>query len=451
MAQYHQVLWSEGLFVTQHHFQQRDRYFDKDVGFRVESAMPFFYGVSQLTIDADAIANKMVTLQEFEGTLPDGTTVRIPKVDEPPPTRSLEEAFSPTESVLGVYLGLPVERPGLPTARMGGEGRAVQTRYAREFTNIPDMVTGEGEREIAYAKKELQILFSTDDLNEYDCLRIAEIVRNPDGVMELRKSFVPSATAIGASGYLKDWVKGLLEQCSAKSDALAEKVRQRTPQMADFTGSDMPNFLLLHTINSAIPALAHFYNHPHAHPVEVFGVMARLAGALCTFSNEMKANDLPVYNHNDLSGCFAELERRLRGLLEMVVQARYVKIPLTQKQPTLFEGSIANPEILASGQFYVGVAADIPENKLITEFPLHGKIISPDKIELLIQKNLPGVGLVYVAHPPAALPVKAGMSYFRLENKGDRWDFICQANAVSIYGPPALFPSLMVELMAVEG
>jgi type VI secretion system protein ImpJ len=353
--------------------------------------------------------------------------------------------------VLGVYLGLPVERPGLPTARMGGEGRAVQTRYSREFTNIPDMVTGEGEREIAYAKKELQILFSTDDLNEYDCLRIAEVVRNPDGVMELRKSYVPSATAIGASGYLKDWVKGLLEQCSAKSDALAEKVRQRTPQMADFTGSDMPNFLLLHTINSAIPALAHFYNHPQAHPVEVFGVMARLAGALCTFSNEMKANDLPVYNHNDLSGCFIELERRLRGLLEMVVQARYVKIPLTQKQPTLFEGAIANPEILASGQFYVGVAADIPENKLITEFPLHGKIISPDKIELLIQKNLPGVGLVYVAHPPAALPVKAGMSYFRLENKGDRWDFICQANAVSIDGPPALFPSLMVELMAVEG
>lgn len=451
MAQYHQVLWSEGLFITQHHFQQRDRYVDKDVAFRVHSAVPFSHGVSHLSIDADAIANKMFTLQEFDGTLPDGTTVRIPRVDEPPPTRSLEAAFAPTESALGVYLGLPVERPGLPAVRMGGEGRAVQTRFVREFATIPDMVSGEGEREIAYARKELCLLFSTDNLNEYDCLKIAEVVRNAEGIMELKRTFVPTATAIGASPYLKNWVKGLLEVCSAKSDALAEKVRQRTPQMADFTGSDMPNFLLLHTINSAIPTLAHFYRHPQSHPAVVFGAMAWLAGALCTFSNEARAHDLPVYDHDNLGGCFTDLERRLRVLLEMVVQARYVKIPLTQKQPTLYEGAIANPELLERGEFYLGLSADVAENKLITEFPLHGKIISPDKIELLMQKNLPGVGVVYVAHPPAALPVKAGMVYFHLENRGDRWNFICQANAISIYGPPANFPGLAVELLVIEG
>jgi len=451
MAQYHQVLWSEGLFVTQHHFQQHDRYVEEDIAFRIRSSTPFSYGVSQLTIDLDAIANKMFSVREFDGTLPDGTTVRVPRVDEPPPPRSLEEAFAPTDSVLGVYLGLPVDRPGLPAVRMGGEGRAVQTRYVREFTNIPDMVSGEGEREVAYLRKELHLLFSNDDLNEYDYLKIAEVVRNAEGVMGLKHTFIPAATAIGASAYLKNLVRGLLEVCSAKSDALAEKVRQRTPQMADFTGSDMPNFLLLHTINSAIPVLAHFYKHPQSHPLEVFGAMARLAGALCTFSNESRAHDLPVYDHDDLGGCFTELEHRLRGLLEMVVQARYVKIPLVQKQPTLFEGQIANPELLERGEFYLGVSAEIAENKVIAEFPLHGKVISPDKIDLLIQKNLPGVGLAYVVHPPAALPVKAGKVYFHLENKGDRWNFVCQANAISIYGPPAVFPGLAVELLVIEG
>ncbi|MBE9485972.1 MAG: type VI secretion system baseplate subunit TssK, partial [Chloroflexi bacterium] len=100
MAQYHQILWSEGLFLTQHHFQQRDYYFDKDISFRIQSAAPFSRGVSRIVIDTEAISNKMFTLQELEGVLPDGTTIRIPRVDEPPPSRSLEEAFAPTDPTL---------------------------------------------------------------------------------------------------------------------------------------------------------------------------------------------------------------------------------------------------------------------------------------------------------------------------------------------------------------
>ena len=451
MAQYHQVLWSEGLFLTQHHFQQRDRYIEKDAAFRISSVASFFRGVSQLVIDAEAIANRMFTVQELEGVLPDGTTVRIPRVDEPPPSRSLEEAFGPTVSALGVYLGLPIARPGLPGVRMGGEGRAIQTRHAREFVNVPDQVTGEGEREIAYTKKELRILFSGESLNDYDCLKIAEVVRNAEGVMVLNDKFVPPATAIGASPFLKNLVKGLLEVCSAKSDALVDKVRQRTAQVADFTGSDMPNFLLLHTINSAIPALTHFYNHPATPPLEAFQALSSLAGALCTFTVGSHPRDLPVYDHDDLGACFQKLSARLRDLLDLVLQARYVKIPLVQKEPTHFSGAIPDPQLTTTAQFYLGVKADIPESKVIADFPLHGKIISPDKMTVLIERNLPGVGLMYVAHPPASLPVKAGMAYFRLENSGDRWNYVCQANAISIYAPPALFPGLTAELMALQG
>jgi len=451
MAQYHQVLWSEGLFLTQHHFQQHDQHVDKELTFHLRSIEPFVHGVSHMVIDTEAITNRVFAVQEFEGVLPDGTAIRIPGVDEAPAGRSLAEAFAPTEAALSVYLGLPAARTGMPGARMGGEGKAVQTRYAREFVTVPDMVTGEGEREIAYAAKQLRVLFSGEDLNDYDYLKIAEVVRDSEGIMALNARYVPSATAIGASSYLKNWVKGLLEVCTAKSEALAEKVRQRTPQIAEFTGSDLPNFFLLHTINAAIPALTHYFNHPRIHPAQVFVALSQFAGALCSFSVGVHPRDLPVYDHDDVGGCFGKLDGRLRELLEMVVQARYVKIPLTQKEPSHFEGTIPDPQLTATGQFYLGVKADIPESKLITDLPLHGKVISPDKISLLIEKNLPGVGMVYVAHPPAALPVKAGMAYFRLENVGDRWDFIVQANAVSVYGPPALFPGLTVEMMAIQG
>jgi type VI secretion system protein ImpJ len=111
---------------------------------------------------------------------------------------------------------------------------------------------------------------------------------------------------------------------------------------------------------------------------------------------------------------------------------------------------IPDPQLVEGAQFYLGVKADIAESKIINEFPIHGKVISPDKIQALIERNLPGVGLVYTAHPPAALSIKAAMVYFRLENVGDRWEFIRQANAVAVYGPPGTFPGLDVELMAIE-
>jgi type VI secretion system protein ImpJ len=183
----------------------------------------------------------------------------------------------------------------------------------------------------------------------------------------------------------------------------------------------------------------------------VFTALASFAGALCTFSNEMKAQEIPVYNHTDLTACFGDLENQLRVLLDMVVAANYVKIPLEQKQQTLFAGAIPEPDLTTAGQFYLGVSADVEETKLINEFPIHGKIISPDKIDLLIQKNLPGVGMTYLAHPPAALPVKAGLAYFRLDTSGDRWDFVKQSNEIAIYGPPQLFPGLTLELMAIKG
>ncbi len=451
MAQYYRVLWSEGLFLSQHHFQQFDTYLEKDAAFRMHATAAFPYGVSRMSIDHEAIANRMFTLQEFEGVLPDGTTIRIPQVDEAPPSRPLEEAFSPTQAVLEVYLGLPIARPGLPGVRTGGEGRAVQTRFSREFTTVPDAVTGQNDREVAYIKKELCLLFSGEDLTDFDCLKIAEVVRNPEGVMVLNEEFVPSATALSASSHLRNRIKGLLEICAAKSEALAEKVRQRTPQMAEFTGSDMPNFLLLYTINGAVPILAHYYNHPQIHPADVFAGLLGLAGSLCTFSVGAHPRDLPGYDHGDVGGSFKQLDGRLRDLLEMVVQAQYVRIPLTQKEPSHFEGDIPDPQLTENAQFYLGVGAEAPESRLISEFPLHGKVISPDKINVLIQKNLPGVGLAYMAHPPAALPVKAGLVYFRLENAGDRWAFIQQANAVAVYAPPAEFPGLRVELMAIQG
>jgi len=65
-----------------------------------------------------------------------------------------------------------------------------------------------------------------------------------------------------------------------KSGSLGEQRRQRKAGLADFTTSDTGVFWLLHTINSAIPAMAHYFRSPLVHPERLYLEMAGLAGKL---------------------------------------------------------------------------------------------------------------------------------------------------------------------------
>jgi type VI secretion system protein ImpJ len=177
--------------------------------------------------------------------------------------------------------------------------------------------------------------------------------------------------------------------------------------------------------------------------------LIRLAGALATFNVGAQPRALPPYRHEELGELFDELDKKIKQYLEVVVSERYTVIPLTRKDESMYEGTIADIGLLESAHFYLGVSAEIPESRLIAEFPLQAKIISPDKIARLVGGNLPGVALNFVPLPPAVIPRKAGLVYFRLDAKGDRWDFIKEAKAISVYAPPRQFPGFAVELIAV--
>ncbi len=451
MAQYHKVLWSEGLFLTQHHFQQFDTFHEQDRWFLARSLVPFAWGAAHILIDTEAVANRLFTLTEFDGILPDGTTVRAPSVDDAPPSRSFDSYFKPTEKVLSVYLGLPRLRGGAPGVKMEEQEPRTPTRFVRTFSTVADEVTGENEREIPVAKKRLTLLFSGEDVDGFDCIKVAEIERNAEGVPQLHETFVPPLLSVSASPWLTNQLRGLLETASAKAQSLADQVRQRTPLLTEFSTSDMPNFLKLHTVNAYIPPLVHMHSYPRSvHPVQLFDILSRYAGNLCAFKIGEHPRNLPIYRHDDLGGVFVPLISKLRELLEATVEARYVKIPLRRLDAGRYDGDISDAELFTNSDFYLGVTAELSESKIAGEFPKYAKVISPAMISRLIGNAIPGAGLVFVQLPPAAIPRKAGMVYFRIDPRGDRWDYIKNASQIAIYVPPQEFPSMDIECLAVQ-
>jgi type VI secretion system protein ImpJ len=446
------VLWSEGLFLTPHHFQQWDRYHEDVLNFRMRALTAFSWGAEELQFNDAAIENGIFEVIRCRAILPDGLPIDAPNADALPPTRSFTEFFPPAAERMDVHLAVPLARPGMSSVAMnGGNGGAAEysSRYRPVQSVFTDENTGENERPVTLAAKNVRLLFGDEPLDNQSCLKIAEVRRTFEGKMVLDDNYIPPAIHISAAKSMIDIVRRLLEILAAKSASLAELRRQKGAGVADFTTSDVANFWLLHTVNASIPAMMHFHHVQRVHPEQLYLAMARLAGELMTFVTEGHPSELPKYIHTDLTRTFSELDRRLRLLLETVIPTRCVPIPLERTKESIYIGRIVEEGLLASAEFFLGVYTKLPEAQIIERVPRKSKIASVDTINYLLGQALPGVVLRPVQVPPGPLPVRTGFKYFRLEKIGTYWDTISSSRTICIYFP-AEFPELRLELYAIK-
>ncbi len=442
------VLWSEGMFLTPHHFQQADRYTENLISRRLAAIRSLGWGVCRLQINTDALANGEFVLSKCAAILPDGTALDTPDLDPLPPARPIDAAFDAKRNSLGVYLATPLARAGNLAFSAEGVSDGRPTRYHRRSLSAADENSGGSEREIVLAAKTLRILFEGEPSDDYVTLKIAELSRSASGKYTLSDLYVPPCLYLSSSSHLVAYLRRILEMISAKSTDLSSQRRQRSTGLVEFTMSEAANFWFLHTVNATIPVLMHLHGHPDVHPEDVFLVLARLAGELFTFSGEGHPKDLPQYSHDAVGASFASMEKKISDLMGTVIPTRCSPIPLEKLRDSLFKGQLRDDRLL-EGQFYLAVMADVPEDKIIKEVPLKAKVSSSDKVDGLIAAALKGLPLRHLPSPPAEIPVQPGRQYFQVDKTGDHWEAVKKSRSISFYIPPE-FKNLKLELMGVK-
>ena len=445
MSRARNVVWSEGLFLTPHLFQQADRYHENLHHFRTKALTSFFWGLSELEIDRDGLVNGFFSLSRCSGVMPDGLQVEIPAEDNAPETRSVKAFFAPSAETLDVYLAIPAAQPDSTNVHLenGASGRAV--RYQMEMVRVRDDSTEGNESEIPLANKNFQILFGGESLDGKIWIKIAELRRTSTGEISLNEAYVSPAISLTASTTLMAILHRILEMLSAKGSALSQQRRH----IAEFGASDVANFWLLHTVNSYVPLLAHCYFNPKRHPEWLYLTLAQLVGELSTFSLQADPRDVPRYDHENLYKTFDELEQKIRFLLETIIPSKYVIIPLVKTPELWYVGQILDDRLLKDAQFYLAANAQVSPNQLISDVPAKAKISSPDEVGMIIGRAVPGVSLTHEPIPPSAIPVKPGYKYYALHTSGRWWETICKARRLALYLPDE-FPDLKVELVAVR-
>ncbi len=449
MSKYRKIVWNEGMLMTPHHFQQWDNYHEELLNSRVRSMMPFEYGILDLQINREAIANGNFQIINCHGVLPDGLMINVPDAEAVPDLRPVGNHFHPEAEKLGVHIAIPARKAGEANFQANGAKPTSNVRFLQEGLAVKDETTGTNEQTLAYAKSNLRIIFDDEVRDGFTSMKIAELKRTPTGQLQINEDYIPATLKVSSSVWLVNMLRQLVEILNTKSGSLGEQRRQRNASLADFTTSEVAVFWLLHTINSAIPTMAHFFRSPMLHPEPLYLEMAELVGKLMTFSTELYPRDIVKYDHDDLHFTFFNLSTQLKELLETVIPSRCVPIPLEKTRDTLYVGRVEDERLLKEAGFYLAVRAQMPESKLIEGVPRVVKIGSRDVIDTIIGSALPGVVLTHASPPPAPIPTRVGFRYFMLDTIGPYWDGIKGSKVIAVYVPDEI-PDEQLEMYAVK-
>src|SRR5215475_51094 len=124
MKKRHRVVWTKGMFLTPQHFQTQDQFLEDNIQFRFAASHFANWGVTELSIDSEALENGQFRLTKCIGIMPDGESFDIPDVDDMPPSRSIAEHFPPTQESLDIFLALPENRLRARNVTIPGQRQA---------------------------------------------------------------------------------------------------------------------------------------------------------------------------------------------------------------------------------------------------------------------------------------------------------------------------------------
>jgi type VI secretion system protein ImpJ len=444
------VVWFEGMTLDPHHFQQWDRYRERVLQTRLQAIAPMGWGLLDLEIDEDRLANGEMALRSCAAVLPDGCVVDVPEASPLPDVRSVQEHFPATEDRIRAFLAVPSERPGGRNVQLQGTTPRQDTRYAAESVAVNDDTTGANERPVEIARTNVHLRFADEPRQGYTLLPIAELVRSGGG-FALNTRFVPPSLQLQASRRLKALTRQVVELLTTKSLALTERHKDARAQR-ELSPPDILALSILGAINGALPALNQHLETGRVHPALLFERLAGLAGRLATYVENAPVHprDLPTYDHAAPTDAFGRLEEVLTQMLgEEAPATNYQRIGLTQKRETLKTASVPAPQLREAQLFLVTRSEQHTEEELTDRLPNMLRIASPNTIDAVLQSYTRALSVSATRRLPVGMPVDNQATYFRLEKRGPFWDSILEEEGVAIF-IPAEFTDVRLELIAAR-
>lgn len=424
------VVWAEGIFLGQQHFQQWDRYQEGVQALLARSLQPFGWGIVDLRIDPRSLENARLRVERCQALFPDGRLISYDAASDPPLMCALGGRGGET---IEISLGLPGNRQVAGISGYPGKQRLCA--WQAEYLDLADEFDPSRNREVLLARPNLALLTAETPADAYCTLPLARVLNLGDGAYGLVSDYIPPVLRIAAAPRLKNLLAGLQELVGARLRALHERRNAHGGGAAEFAQADPLHFQLFQVLAGARPLLQHFLDHPQLHPETLYRALAPVIGTLKAFATGGEMDELPAYRQDALDQVFPPLFAQMERLLDIRTAQRSSALVLEREGECLWRVAGLVAQLFEKADFFLEVDHQCEDPNWITDFVRQVKVGPRGGIELLVASALPGVRLVHTQRPPGQMPVRSGCEYFRLEARGDCWMKLVEEGSAAVFVP----------------
>lgn len=438
MSWYSKVVWSEGLFLRQHHLQQHDRYVEHLLDLRTRYVSPYPWGFVNLEIDRDLAQQNKFGLRRATGIFPDGTPFDLGDTSPVPDPVDVPDGSERKY----VYLTLPGIGPNTREVDMA-EGKS-GSRFVRELERVRDSTAAmhlEEELEVAHLRAELSI--SEVPKPGYNNLLISRIVEVRDKTIILDENIVPPVISCHAHPVPMGWLDKVIGWVETRLESLA---RYATDPSSG-GGLQAYDYFMLQMLNREINVLKHYRSSRYTHPETLFVELLRLAGELSTFSGTRLVPSFPKYDHDNLRDAFDLLLNTIQRLLSLDI-GRAIRLELTEVRANAYIANVTDRSLFRNARFIVEVAAAMPLTQIQLQFPELVKVGPNTKMKDIVQTHLPGIPVIHMPTPPRQIRAITEHLYFQLEKNSPLWPEFSVASGLAMHFA-GNWPDLQLELWAI--
>ena len=424
------VYWYEGMFLQPHHLQAAERHQMSATQLGSKWDLHHNWGLRSIELRENALANHRLVIRRLEARLKDGTLVLVRPDDGALPGARPQGGGSKANQSLKVFLAVPLLRLGRANVCAEGEGEGDDGRYLLDALEIEDENNGVNQETLQFRLLNLKLLLSTKDEHPgYELLQIARIEKSAEAEAppRLDKNYIPPVLSCDAWEPLRvDVLQNVFERIGMKIELLANLVETRGIAVESQVSSDALMIGQLRVLNEAYALLGALVFAPGVHPMQAYLELCRLVGQLAIFSREHRPPKIPVYDHDDLGGCFYRVKQQLDGLLDAVIEPEY-KMRAFEGAGLRIQVPLEAAWLEPSWQMFVGVKSTLPVEECVNLLTMSGqlgmKIGSSDRVDAIHRHGSAGLRFTHIQKPPSALPSVPGLIYFQIsrDSQPEEW------------------------------
>lgn len=442
-----QIYWHSGLYLQPQHFQSLDLHNEWHRTQLVQLEQPYNHGLIELAINAAALDDYVVSVDNIRLIMPSGTFLSMPgncQVEK----RNFRDIWKQRDRPLTIWLALRRFDPlHNNVTTVGKEHDRAVTRWVNtgEDLLMKDVYDRAPDAAVARLCYNVRLLIDAEKIDAVDCecMPLARLCLVNDRVA-LDPTFSPPAVTLFGSHSLEKLIDSIYFDLSARARKLEEYKRSERLVNDAERGDQVTQLLAMRSLNRVLPVLKNYCQARQVHPWQVYNLLCLLIGELssfndrCTFDGQWRdsGDKLMGYNHQKLLSCFGSARATLVSLLNSLVLEDNTYITLEKDAHGVFTGDFNSVE-----QKQVETAllllrsANMPLENRHVKNPGGIKLAPRQIIESLIQHALPGVQVNSCRQPPRGVPNRSDSHYFVIDQSSELWSKALKGKSIAFYWP----------------